>query len=128
MTREQLAIEHEAAFIRSFIIREKRGRYQLKLATPKKRHAFLDRLNHQFHKDLDSRWVCETPPVTVPIGDYLCYIMASEDEFDGQIISASNISEILSSAYFGIIVSYISGRLAAYKDESPSDVVWLHRE
>lgn len=128
MHQDPLAIEHEAAFISSFIIREKRDRYQLKLATPKKRRAFLDRLNHQFHKDLDSRRVCELPPVTVPSGDYACYILASEDEYDGQIIPASSISEILSSAYFGMIVSYIPGKLAAYKDESPSAVVWLHRE
>jgi hypothetical protein len=31
------------------------------------------------------------------------------------------------TATFGIVVSYIHGKLVEYKDESPSEVVWLER-
>ena len=118
---------HESAFVRSFIIRERRDRYIAKLANPKQRAAFLDRLNHQFHRDIDNRFVCESPDRKIPDGDEICYLIASEREFDGRLVAASDVPEILSSAYFGIIVSYVPGKLAAYKDEAWSDLTWLQR-
>jgi hypothetical protein len=127
MPQDDLAIEHESAFIRAFIIRERRERYLSQLVLPKKRAKLLDRLNHRFHKDLDSRWISESRPSSVPAANHLCYIIASESEYDGRVVSARDVSEILSAAFFGIVVSFVPGKIAAYKDEAPSDVIWLHR-
>ena len=118
---------HESEFVRSFIVRERRERYLAKLANPKQRAAFLDRLNHQFHRDVDERFVRDSPERKIPTGDELCYLVASEREFDARLVPASNVPDILSSAYFGIIVSYIPGKLAAYKDEAWSELTWLER-
>ena len=127
MPQDDLALEHESAFIRAFIIRERRERYLSQLSRPKKRTKFLDRLNHQFHKDLDSRWISGSQPPAVPAANHLCYIIASEGEYDGRIVPARDVSDILSAASFGIVVSFVPGKIAAYKDEAPSDVIWLHR-
>ena len=127
MPQVDLAIEHESAFVRAFIIRECRERYLSQLALPNKRAGLLDRLNHQFNKDLDSRWIAESQPSSVPSADQLCYIIASENEYDGRIVPARDTSEILAAALFGVVVSFAPGKLAVYKDEAPSDVIWLHR-
>jgi len=51
------AMNHESEFVRSFVIRELRERYLAKLASAKHRRGILDRLNHQFLSDLDSRFI-----------------------------------------------------------------------
>lgn len=127
MSEDELAVEHETAFIRSFIVPERRDRYLTKLRNQKTRSAFLGRLNHMFHRDVDARFVCNSPSIKVPTGDSLCYVLADEQEFDGRVIPASAVSDMLSDAFFGIIVSYIPGRLAVYKRESPAGLVWIER-
>ena len=127
MPQEPLAIEHEAAFVRAFIIRERRERYLSQLALPKKRAKLLDRINHRFDKDLDHRWISESQPTSVPIANHSCYIIAAERDYDGRIVSAREVPEILSAAFFGIVVSCVPGKLACFKGESPSDVIWLER-
>jgi hypothetical protein len=128
MKQEPLAIEHETAFVRTFIIRERRQRYLSQLSLPKKRAKLLDRLNHRFRKDLDSRWMSESQPSWGPTANQPCYIIASEREYDGRIVLARDVPEILSAAYFGIVISFVPGKIAAYKDEAPSDPIWLHRD
>jgi len=127
MPREEHAIEHETAFFKSFIIPERRARYLTKLSSRKSRRSFLDRLNHQFHKDLDDRFVVHgTRPW--PNDDHRCYILADETQYDGTLVTASEAADAVSSASFGIVVSFIPGKLACYKDESPSDIVWLQHQ
>ncbi|TWT49548.1 hypothetical protein Pla22_47450 [Rubripirellula amarantea] len=125
MERDELILAHESGFVRSFLIRERRDRYLSQLQLPKKRGTLLDRLNHRFHRDLDDRHICDSP--TLPPLDTLCYIIASEDKLDGNFVPASDVPDLLASAAFGIVVSYIPGKLAAYKDEAPSNTIWLQR-
>lgn len=96
---------HESAFVRSFVVPEKRNRYLAKLRNQKTRPAFLDRLNHTLHRDLDQRFICGSPSVAVPDGDGLCYVLADEKQFDSRLISASSVSRVLSEAFFGVVVS-----------------------
>src|SRR5271154_2204500 len=44
-------MNQEEAFVRSFIFPDKQARYLEKLASAKRRHGFLDRLNHQLDYD-----------------------------------------------------------------------------
>ena len=127
MPAEDIAIEHEAAFVNAFIDRKRRERYRAMLASRKKRGAFLDRLNHRFTDDLDDRYVCASPTLTIPAADKLCYIIASEDQYDGKVVSVSEATEILRAAHFGVVISYLPGSLAAYRDEAPADVIWMER-
>ena len=127
MKRDEHAIEHETAFVQSFIMRERRERYLTKLASRKKRRTFLDHLNHQFRRDLDARFIAYGAR-TWPNNVNQCYILADEVQFDGKLLSSSEAADAVSSACFGIVVSFVPGKLACYKDEAPSDVIWLDRE
>jgi hypothetical protein len=128
MPRDDRTIEQETAFVRSFIIRERRERWLSQLASPKNRGRFLDRLNHQFHKDLDIRFLTDSDPRSHKQVSEPCYIIASEDEYDGRFLAASDVEEILRSACFGIVVSFVPGEVACYKDEAPADVIWMQRK
>lgn len=127
MTRDEQAIEHETAFVKSFIIRERRERYLTRLASRKHRRMFLGRLNHQLHKDLVTRFITHGTR-TWPNNKSMCYILADEVEFDDKMLSSSEAEDAVSAAYFGIVVSFVPGKLACYKDEAPSELVWLVRE
>lgn len=118
---------HESSLIQSFIVAERRDRYRLKLRDHKKRAAFLDRLNHRFLDDVDARFVVDKPTCKVPVGDSSCYLIASEATLDAMWVAASDVSAVLLDVQFGIVVSYLPGKLIAYKDESPSKIVWLQR-
>lgn len=111
----QQAIDHETAFIRSFILSQRRERYLAKLASPKHRSTFLERLNHRLHKDLDERYVVgEVERVSVPNSVKWCYCIAYKKEYDGRFIRATEVADALAFAEFGIIVSLIPGRLTYY--------------
>ncbi len=120
--------EQESAFIDAFVIRERRDRYRSQLASLKKRGAFLDRLNHRFLNDIDKRFIVSSPRCTLPGPNAQCYVIASEDRFDSTYIPTAQVDETFSAAVFGMLVCYIPGKLAAYKDEAPADVVWLSRD
>jgi len=128
MNCEPTASDHETAFVNAFIVPERRERYLSFLANPKRRTKQLDRLNHVFHKDLDGRWVRQSPPKSLPGSDHPCYVIASESRFDARSIPAREVADLMASADFGIVVSFVPGKIAAYKDEAPSEVVWLYRE
>lgn len=124
MAKDDIANRHESGFVGSFILPSRSERYLSKLSSSKHRKTFLDRLNHKFIDDLDNRY---TSSATRPWPDGVdkCYVIADEQEFDGQLISPKEAKEILESAYFGIVVSFVPGKLACYRGESPSDLIWL---
>lgn len=121
------AAEHESAFVQAFVLRERRERYQAMLSNPKKRSVFLDRLNHRFTRDIDDRFVCQHPGFDPTTWSTPCYVIASEEQFDGRFVAASEVPATLASALFGMVVSYTPGQLVVYKDEAPSDPIWLRR-
>ena len=119
--------EHETVFVQTFIRRERRERWLTKLSSRKHRRSFLDRLNHQFRKDLDDRFVIdELRPW--PKSIERCYMIADEREYDGRHVTTTEAADAVSSAAFGIVVSFIPGMLACYKDEAPSEIIWLERK
>lgn len=130
MSISQCLDKHELEFVRAFVIRERRERYLSKLSSKKHRRRFLDRLNHKAIEDLDHRFIVES----VDEDDLMrqarqsdCRIIADQERFDARTVSYDEAWEALSDAYFGIIVSFIPGKLACYQDEQPSKVVWLCR-
>lgn len=127
MSIDELSLEHENAFVMAFIRAERRERYMSKLNHAKHRAGFLDRLNHRFLVDIDPRFIVEAPQLHDPLSATSCYIMASQNQLDRRLVAPAIAQEFLDAATFGILVSYLPGRLAAYKDESPSDVIWLER-
>lgn len=125
---ESLVRVHEEAFVASFIVHERRERYLSQLRSIKKRAAFLDRLNHRFVHDLDSRFIAASPSLPETSDATMCCVMASESKFDRQLVTPEVVEELLLSANFGIVVSFIPGKLAVYKDEVPSRLIWLERQ
>src|SRR5438132_292731 len=125
--------EHEAAFIRAFVRREQRERCLTQIASSSRRgrQRFLDRLNHRFADDLDPRFVRDSRQVDNRIRkkpSLPCHVIADEKQYDGRDVAVTEAFEILGLACFGIIVSFIPGKLACYKGESPSDIIWLVHE
>jgi hypothetical protein len=55
-------------------------------------------------------------------------VIAVEEEYDKREVSVKDAYEILELVYFGVIVSFLPGKLACFKGESPSDFVWLVHE
>ena len=127
MSVDDLSLEHQNAFVMAFIISERRERYMSKLKGAKHRPGFLDRLNHRLLADLDERYIVEDPQLHDPLAATSCYIIADQNQFDGKLVTPTIAQDFLDAARFGIVVSYIPGKLVAYKDESPSEVVWLER-
>ena len=119
--------KHETAFVQSFIVPQRRKRYLSKLSSSKHRRSFLDRLNHQLHKDMDGRFIVRESRSWPDSADR-CYIIADEREYDAKLVTVAEAIDAVSSAQFGIIVSFVPGKLACYKGESPSEVIWLARK
>ena len=111
----------------AFILASRRERYNSQLNSEKKRPRFLDRLNHRFLEDLDDRFIIANPRFYDPLKAVSCYIIADQNQFDGKLVSPIVAQAYLDSATFGIVVSYLPGKLAAYKDESPSEIIWIER-
>ncbi len=128
MRTETELSEHETAFINSFVLRDRRERYRSQLASRKKRGQFLDRLNHRFLDDIDPRFVAVSPSHPLPSSHEHCYVIASEDRYDSTTVAARDADTVLRGALFGILVSYIPGKLLAYKDEAPASIIWLCKE
>ncbi len=128
MPTDLSAAEHEAAFVDAFVIRERRERFRSQLASKKKRIKLLDRLNHRLLDDIDPRFVFSSPSHTLPPPTTQCYILASEAKLDSTFVAVSDVDTILADAFFGLLVSYIPGKVVAYKDEAPASVVWFYRE
>jgi hypothetical protein len=127
MDNASMAWQHESEFVRAFVIRERHERYLSRLASAKHRHALLDRLNHRFMGDLDARWVVQGKR-RWPADQDLCYLIAYESTYDQRFVSLAEAEEAMSNALFGIVASFIPGKLACYKDEAPANVVWLQRD
>lgn len=119
--------DHETAFVQTFIRRERRDRWLSKLSSRKHRRSFLDRLNHRFLDDVDERFMFVESRAW-PADIERCYMIAHESEYDGKHVTSAEAADAVSSATSGIVVSFVPGMLACYKDESPSDIVWLDRE
>ena len=118
--------EHEEAFVRAFIVKDKRARYRQLLQIPKRRRELLDRLNHS--PDINFSLATH-----IPFGHYsvdavmdllkrkgageTCYLMADESEYDGRELPLKVAVEYAIRHPWGIILSCVPGCLAYYKME-----------
>ncbi len=121
----------ENAFIEAFVLPQRRDCYRQMLADPRRRHEFLDRLNH----NLDF-----IPALAQPIPGnersaegvvrLLCargmkpgdpvYILSTLRELDGAALPSQQAVEAVLQAEFGSIVCCAAGRLAYYRPEAPA--------
>lgn len=127
MSDDSVSLEHQQAFVMAFILAAQHERYSLQLHSEKQRRGFLDRLNHRFLFDLDDRYLVANRRFHDPLAAISCYVIADQTQYDGKLVSPNVAQTFLDSATFGIVLSYLPGRLAAYKDESPSRIIWLER-
>jgi hypothetical protein len=119
--------EHEARFVRAFILPEKRERYTRLLSHPKRRGKILERLNHKL--DIDYRFATPVPPPqrqarTVERllrqrgAGLTCHVIADASPLDGQDVPlAEALDALFGQPGFGAVLSCVSGRLAFYKEE-----------
>jgi hypothetical protein len=101
-------------FIKNFIPKEQRKRSQFLLKDLKKRARFTDRLNHQWDKILDMRFIKKIPSGTsdyeftkreLKINDNeLCYIISNYDDIDGQLIEFNDAFEKVYGRGFGSLI------------------------
>lgn len=114
--------EHEEKLITSFILKEKRNRWQTQLSDPQKRDAHLARLNH-LH-DLDEKYVTWLPSNT-DIEQLLLssgspseiYILSDFKSINGKFLRLGDAVHQTVGGGWGTIISCIPGRLAYYYDE-----------
>jgi hypothetical protein len=101
-------------FIKHFVPKEQRERSELLLNDVKKRRRFTDRLNHQWDKVLDMRFITRIPSGT---NDYeftknelkvkdneLCYIISNYDDIDGLLIEFNDAFDKVYRRGFGSLI------------------------
>lgn len=123
---------HEAAIIDSFILGERRERYRLKLASPRERSRFLDRLNHC--RDIDARFATDLDGNADAVDELrrrgapqTCYVLSSALTIDGQTLPLDEAVARAQHAGWGTILSCIAGRIAFFYDEEGQRRMILHR-
>jgi hypothetical protein len=120
--KELMPLEHELAIVRAFIAPSRRPRWEEMLREPKRRRAWLDRLNHC--RDLDSRRATPMDPHD-DVADLLrrcgapeqAYLLASDDKLDGQLLELEAAIQAAHRSGWGTIISCVPGRLACFYDE-----------
>lgn len=102
------------SFIKHFVPKDQRERSEMQLKDLRKRGKFTDRLNHQWDKILDMRFVFKIPSGVI---DYdfvkkelefkdneLCYIISNHSDIDGQIIPFDKAFEDVYGRGFGSLI------------------------
>jgi hypothetical protein len=101
-------------FIKNFVLKDQRDRAEYLLNDSKKRGKFTDRLNHQWDKVLDMRFISKIPSGTndfefakkeLKIKDNeLWYVISNYDDIDGQVIEFAEAFEKVYGRGFGSLV------------------------
>jgi hypothetical protein len=110
----------EEATIQAFIAPERRARYLQKLADPRKRKRFLNRLNH--YHDFDARFATQVHNMTVAElqsrgAPDRCYLISDSTELDGLELPLAEALQETGFHGWGTIICCIPGRLAYYRGE-----------
>jgi len=129
-------MEHETAFIKSFVLPEKQSRWLELLSNPKRRHIFLHRLADD--RDLDAKFRLDLIPSQQNLegielilrqngAPAKCHVISEASDIDGkEMMLREAIEEVLGYG-LGSILSCIAGRLAYYEGEGPGDRYVLKR-
>ncbi len=117
-------MDHEQAFVHSFIVKSKQSRYLEKLASPKHRRDFLGRLHHNL--DYDPKFAAQVPPSEQFSGlvyaklrelgaPEQCHAIAAGADLDGcQLPLRETLDNVIGMGN-GVVISCIPGRLAYYE-------------
>ncbi len=130
-------IEHEAAFIRAFIIAAKQERLVELLAKPKRRHDVLKTLFH--FTDLDPRFLTKVSSaeetgsgiealLRARGAPEFCYAISTDEYLDGKTVTLRDaITRITRRTGHGTLLSCVPGRLGYFEGEDPSARYVLER-
>jgi hypothetical protein len=129
-------MDHEQAFVHSFIVKSKQSRYLEKLASPKHRREFLSRLHHNL--DYDPKFAVQVPPseqsaalVYAKLRELgapeHCHAIAAGTDLDGrQLPLREALANVLGMGN-GVVLSCIPGKLAYYESEDANGRYILSR-
>ena len=121
--------EHERAFFRAFVIREKRDRYlQMVGRYGRWREKLRDALPHELERDLRSDCLyVELPAAAAPLLARASRAwLVTYDRPAGRFEAPSEAAVELESAHFEGFASFVPGVLAMYRSEL-GPTVWLLR-
>lgn len=129
-------MDHETAFVKAFIKREKWARYLQLLTQSKRRAEILIRLNHKldylpalavqvpededFPEALERLLRARGAPAT-------CHVLVSGLRIDGCEVPLREALDTVCMHMYGSILSCIPGQLAYYRPEAPGYGVILAR-
>ncbi len=127
-------MDHETAFVKAFIKREKWARYLQLLANRKRREEILIRLDHKL--DYLPTFAVEVPDdqdYPEPLERLLrargapatCHVIANGLRIDGCEVSILEALNTVCMHMYGSVLSCIPGRLAYYRPEAPGHGVIL---
>ena len=119
-------IEHEAAFVRAFIIAAKQGRLVELLAKPKRRRDVLETLYHS--KDLDPRFMVKIPPAKQTAegietllrargAPEQCYVISTDEYLDGKTVTLRDAITRIIGVGHGTLLSCVPGQLGYFEGE-----------
>lgn len=119
-------IEHEAAFIRAFIIPTKQERFSELLGKPKRRRDVLSTLYH--FADLDPHFISRIPAADDNVEGIeallrskgapdLCYAISTDSDLDGRTVPLREALTRISGLGHGTLLSCVPGSLGYFEGE-----------
>ena len=119
-------MDHEAAFVRAFIVSNKRDRYATMLASKKRRRELLDGLNHC--ADIDYSYASPIPggeQKAAQIEKILrshgapdgCHVISDNPTWDQKQMLLSEATRLVCGSSTGTVLCCVPGRLAYYESE-----------
>jgi hypothetical protein len=119
-------VEHEAAFIRAFIIPTKRDRLVELLGKPKRRRDVLRTLYH--FADLDPRFISRIPAAEDSVEGIeallrsrgapdLCYAISTDSDLDGKTVPLREALTRIRGLGHGTLLSCVHGSLGYFEGE-----------
>ena len=129
-------MNHEQAFVLSFIVKSKQPRYLEKLASAKHRREFLSRLHHNL--DYDPKFAVRVPPSEQSAAFIYsklrelgasehCHAIAASADLDGRQFPLREALGNVLGMGDGVVLSCIPGRLAYYESEDANGRYILSR-
>jgi hypothetical protein len=119
-------IEHEAVFVRAFVIAAKQQRFVELLANPKRRRHVLETLYHL--KDVDPRFMVKIPPAEQTAERIVallrargapeqCYVISTDEYLDGKTATLCDAIARIIGVGHGTLLSCVPGQLGYFEGE-----------
>ncbi|MEQ8847961.1 hypothetical protein [Botrimarina sp.] len=121
--------EHEIAFMQAFVEKHRQERYlELRVENRKK---WLDRLNHMLTNELRSDFIVSEEMAQRMLAEQdvtHAWLFADASDADMAESPLDAALQEINRASFGIVGSFIPGRLACFRPEAPSGSILLYRQ